>query len=158
LVAVSVRYEFSQPFRVSAAAAFRWCTDYSPTDHALMGLKGRRKVKRISEDTVIVDDTLYPAGKAVRKTKLIRIDAKRMNYYNFHLTGPTKNSLYIYQIVPVGENSSRLDFSAYEVYYPKKAPTAEQLAENLSAESDSWHTEWGNLAREMEQDVRGKGS
>jgi len=158
LVAVSIRYDFSQLFRVSAAAAFRWCTDYSPADHALMGLKGKRKVKRLSEDTLILDDTLYPAGRAVQKTKLIRIDHKRMHYYNIHLTGPTKNSLYFYQIVPISENSSRLDYTAYEIYYPKKAPSAEQLGAIRSAESASWHTEWGNLARAMEQDVRGTSS
>ena len=156
MVAVSIRYEFSQHFRVPAAEAYAWCTDYSPKDHALMGLKGRRKSTRISEDAVVLDDTIFPSGRAVRKTKLVRTDPKRMTYYNIHLTGPTKHSLYFYQIVPDGEGESRLDYTGYEVFYPKKAPTKEQLAEMAEAESVSWRREWGNLARAMENELRGK--
>ena len=155
---VSTRYEFSQHFRVPAAEAFVWCTDYSPDDHALMGLNGRRKSTRVSGDTIILDDTIYPAGKGVNKKKLIKIDPKRMTYYNVHFTGPTKYSLYFYQIVPDGEGESRLDYTAYEVSYPKKAPSKKQLADMAEAESVSWHKEWGNLAKAMERELRGKGS
>jgi hypothetical protein len=157
LVAVSIRYDFSQHFRVSAPEAFRWCTDYAPGDHALMGIKGNRKFKRVSEDTIILDDTLFSEGRAVRKRKLVRIDAKRMTYYNIHLTGPTKHSLYFYQIVPEGDGESRLDYTGYEVYYPKKAPTKKRLADK-AAHSATWRREWGNLAKAMEREVRGKRS
>ena len=78
MVVVSTRYEFSQPFNVPAAQAFRWCTDYDSEDHALMGNKGVRKVTRISDDTVILEDTLYPEGRPVTKKKLIKIDSERM--------------------------------------------------------------------------------
>ena len=156
MVAVSIRYEFSQHFRVPAPEAFKWCTDYSPNDHALMGIKGRRKFKRVSEDAIMIDDTIFPSGKAVAKKKLIRIDPQRLSYYNFHLTGPTKHSLYSYQIVPDGDGESRLDYTGYEVFYPKKPPTKKQLAEMAEAESVGWHKEWGNLARAMERELRGK--
>jgi hypothetical protein len=158
LVAVSTRYEFSQHFRVPAAEAFAWCTDYSPDDHALMGLKGKRKSKRVSEDAVILEDTIYPSGRAVTKTKLVRKDPKTLAYYNVHLTGPTRHSLYTYQIVPDGEGESRLDYTGYEVFYPKRAPTKSQLAEMAEAEAVSWNKEWGNLARAMEKELRGKRS
>jgi len=158
LVAVSIRHEFSQHFRVPAADAFAWCTDYSPTDHALMGLKGSRKSKRVSEDTVILDDTIYSSGKAVTKTKLVRTDAKRLSYYNIHLTGPTKHSLYFYQIVPDGDGESRLDYTGYEMCYPKKAPTKKQIAEMAEGESAVFRKEWGNLAKAMERELRGKRS
>ena len=65
MVAVSIRYEFSQHFRATPAEAFAWCTDYSPNDHALMGLKGKRKSTKISEDAFLLDDTMFPSGKAV---------------------------------------------------------------------------------------------
>lgn len=158
MVAVSIRQEFSQHFRVPAREAFEWCTDYSPDDPALMGLKGKRRSKRISEDTLILDDTLYPEGKPVSKTKLIKIDSERMTYYNLHLSGPTKNSLYFYRIVPEGEGESRLDYTEYEVTYPDKPPTKKQLAEMAARSADSWKKEWGNLARAMEKDLRGKQS
>jgi hypothetical protein len=155
LVAVSVRYELSQHFRVPVADAFRWCTDYSPSDHALMGLKGNRKSKRVSHDTIVLDDTIFSEGRGVRKKKLIRTDPDRMTYYNIHLTGPTKHSLYFYQVVADGEGESRLDYTAYEVFYPKKAPTKKQLADMADAEAVAWKREWGNLAKAMERELRG---
>ena len=80
-----------------------------------------------------------------------------MTYYNIHLTGPTKHSLYFYQIVPEGDGESRLDYTGYEVFYPKKAPTMKEMEEIVEAETESWRTEWGNLAKAMEKDLRGKG-
>ena len=156
MVAVSVSYEFSQHFRVPADEAFRWCTDYTTDDHALMGLKGNRKFKRVSEDAIILDDAIYSQGRRVRKKKLVRTDAKRLAYYNIHLTGPTKHSLYFYEIVPDGEGESKLDYTGYEVYYPTRAPTKKQLADMAEAEAVAWRREWGNLAKAMERELRGR--
>ncbi len=158
MVAVSVKYEFSQHFRVPPMDAFRWCTDYSPTDYALMGLKGKRKSTRVSHDTIMLDDTIFSEGTGVRKKKLVRTDPERMTYYNIHLTGPTKHSLYFYQIVPDGEGESRLDYTAYEVTYPKKAPTQKQLADMAAVEAESWRRDWGNLAKAMEKEIGAKRS
>lgn len=158
MVAVSIKYEFSQHFRVPAAEAFAWATDYSPNDHALMGVKGKRKSTRVSDGAIILDDTTQSSGKTVNKKKLIRLDPGRMSYFNVHLTGPTKHSLYFYRIVPDGEGESRLDYTGYEIFYPKKAPTKKQLAEMADAESVGWRTEWGNLAKAMEKELRGKRS
>ncbi len=102
MVVVSTRYEFSQHFNAPAAEAFAWCTDYDPKDHNLMGLKGFRKVTRVSDDTILLEDTLYPNGKATTKKKLIKTDKERTTYFNLHLTGPNKNSLYFYRIIPEG--------------------------------------------------------
>jgi len=158
LVTASIKYEFSQRFRVPAAEAYAWCTDYSPQDHTLMGVKGKRKATHLTEDTVILEDTIFSGGKAVQKRKLIRLDPGRLRYYNFHLTGPTRNSLYTYHIVPDGEGESMLEYTGYEVWYPRKAPSKGQLAEIAKAEDASWRTEWGNLARAMERELRGKRS
>lgn len=157
MVAVSIKYEFSQHFRVPAKEAFAWATDYSPRDHALMGIKGDRKFKRVSDGALLLEDTLYHGKKSVTKKKLVRVDPKSHTYYNIHLSGPTKHSLYFYQIVPDGDGESRLDYIGYEVYYPKKAPSKKELAEIMAAESESWRREWGNLAKAMEKDLRGKG-
>ena len=156
MVVVSTRYEFSQPFDVSAAEAFAWCTDYNPKDHNLMGLKGFRKVTRVSGDTVLLEDTLYPQGKAVTKKKLVKVDKERMTYFNFHLTGANKNSLYFYRIIPEGDSKSRLEYTGYELTYPKKAPTKKQLAAAAEADDAARTREWGRLAKAMERDVRGK--
>lgn len=158
MVVVSTRYEFSQHFRVSAEAAFRWCTDYDPLDHALMGNKGVRKATWVSDETVILEDTLYPAGRAVTRTKVVKIDRERMSYYNFHLTGPNKNSLYVYRITPDGEGESRLDYTGYELSYPKRAPTKKQMAAAAEADEASRTLEWGRLAKAMEEELLQDGS
>jgi len=156
LVVVSTKYEFSQSFNVPAAKAFRWCTDYHSDDHKLMGNRGFRKVTRVSDDTVILEDTLYPQGKAVTKKKLIKVDEERMTYFNFHLTGSNKNSLYFYRIIPEGDGMSRLEYTGYELTYPKKAPTKRQLAATAEADAATRTKEWGRLAKAMERDVRAK--
>ena len=153
-----MRYEFSQRFHVPAPDAFRWCTDYSPKDYDLMGLKGNRKFKRMLDDVIVLDDTIHSGNKSTRKKKLVRIDPKRMTYYNIHLTGPTKHSLYLYQIVPEGEDGSRLNYTAYEVYYPKKPPSKKELADIWGAETVAWKRDWGNLAKAMERELRAKRS
>jgi len=158
LVVVSTRYEFSQQFSVPAAQAFAWCTDYDSRDHNLMGLKGFRKVTKVSGDTVLLEDTLYPQGNAEKKKKLVKVDKERMTYFNFHLTGANKNSLYFYRIIPEGNGKSRLEYTGYELTYPKKAPTKKQLAAAAEADAAARTREWGRLAKAMESDVRGKRS
>lgn len=153
---VTLRYEFSQHFHVPAAKAFEWLTDYGPRDHTLMGHKGVRKVTRVSDDTIILDDTVYPDGKAVHKRKLIKTDRKRLAYYNIHLTGPTKNSLYTYSIVSEGEGESRLDYTGYEIFQTRKPPTKMRLAVLAADEEVNWTREWGRLAKAMERELRGK--
>ncbi len=158
MVVVSTRYEFSQQFDVPAGQAFSWCTDYDAKDHNLMGLKGFRKVTRVSDDTLILEDTLYPKGRAVTKKKLIKIDKDRMAYFNLHLTGANKNSLYFYRIIPEGDGKSRLEYTGYELTYPKRAPTKKQLEATAEADAAARTKEWGLLAKAMERELRGKRS
>jgi hypothetical protein len=158
LVVVSTRYEFSQHFNVPAPKAFAWCTDYDARDHNLMGLEGFRKVVRVSDDTVILEDTVYPEGKAVTKKKIVKIDKERMTYFNFHITGANKNSLYFYRIIPEGDSKSRLEYTGYELTYPKRAPTKKQLAVAAKADDVARTKEWGRLAKAMERELRGKRS
>ena len=158
MVTVSTRYEFSQHFNVPAAQAFVWCTDYDAKDHNLMGLKGFRKVTRVSDDTVILEDTLYPHGKAVTKKKVIKIDKERMTYFNFHTTGANKDSLYFYRIIPEGDGESRLEYTGYELTYPRKAPTKKHSAATAETDAAARTKEWGRLADAMEREQRGKRS
>jgi len=158
LVVVSTRYEFSQRFNVPAAQAFEWCTDYDSKDHNLMGNKGFRRVTRVSDDTVFLEDTVYQDGRAVTKKKIIKIDKERMTYFNFHTTGANKNSLYFYRIIPEGDGKSRLEYTGYELTYPKRAPSKKQLAAAAEADAAARTKEWGRLADAMERELRGKRS
>jgi len=157
MVAVSRKVEYSQHFKATPEEAFAWCTDYTPDDHSLMGrVKGRRRFTKLTEDTLLLDDTVYDGAKPVRKSKVVKLDLERLTYYNLHVTGASRNSLFFYQIVPDGDGESRLDYTGYEVWYPNKRPTERQLAELAEARSKTWHREWGNLAKAMEKDLRAK--
>ena len=158
MVVVSTKYEFSQRFNVPAARAFEWCTDYDSKDHNLMGNKGFRRVTRVSDDTVFLEDTVYQDGRAVTKKKIIKIDKERMTYFNFHTTGANKNSLYFYRIIPEGDGKSRLEYTGYELTYPKRAPSKKQLAAAAEADAAARTKEWGRLADAMERELRGKRS
>lgn len=156
MVVVSTPYEFTQHFAVSAAEAFAWCTDYDPKDFNLMGNKGYRKATWVTDDTVLLEDTTYHDGKAATKKKVVKIDRERMTYFNFHLTGANKNSLYFYRIIPEGESKSRLEYTGYELTYPKKAPTKRQEAATAKADDAARIREWGLLAKAMEKELRRK--
>ncbi len=57
MVLIPVRYSFSQRFSVPVEKSFAWSLDYDPNDFALMGLDGRRKIKKLADDTFILQDT-----------------------------------------------------------------------------------------------------
>ena len=153
MVLVSTRYEFTQHFDVPAAKAFKWCIDYDPKDHNLMGNNGYRKVTWVADDTVLLEDTIFHNGRGETKKKVIRIDRENMIYFNFHLTGGNKNSIYFYRIIPEGKTKSRLEYTGYELTYPKKAPSKKQLAASARADDASRFKEWGLLAKAMKAEV-----
>ncbi|MGH9920527.1 MAG: hypothetical protein ACRD6W_16860, partial [Nitrososphaerales archaeon] len=86
------------------------------------------------------------------KKKLIKVDRERMTYFNFHLTGANKNSLYFYRIIPEGDKS-RLEYTGYELTYPK-APSKKELAAAAEADATARTEEWGRLAKAMEKELR----
>ena len=53
----SIPFRVTQPFPVSAPDAYAWATDFDPKDIALFGRKGRRKVIRLTDETLILADT-----------------------------------------------------------------------------------------------------
>ena len=99
----TLRYDFSQQFDVPPRVAFEWCTDYRENDFSLMGMKGKRQVRKVSNDVIILTDIIYANEKSTTKTKLVRLDAKKLFWSNTHLAGPNKHSQFLYQIIPVGE-------------------------------------------------------
>lgn len=149
----SLRFSFTQKFSVPPEQAYRWCTGYHPDDWALMGKQGRRKIKKISDDTIILNDTTYRDRKAVVKRKIVRLDPARLSWTNTHLTGPTKHSQYLYKITPEGNGGSKLEFIGLQVEYSKTKVTADEIAslERKNTEEDS--QTWRNLARAMEKEL-----
>ena len=89
MVAVSVRYKFSQKFAVPVDDAFAWAVDYDPDDYALMGLEGERKIKKLSDDAFILEDTRPTQKGPVTKSRLVRLDRGRRILINTHIDSPT---------------------------------------------------------------------
>lgn len=64
MASYTVHYKFSQRFNFPAQEVYRWCTDFQAGDIALMNEKGKRRVRRINEDTLVLTDTLLSVSGA----------------------------------------------------------------------------------------------
>jgi hypothetical protein len=151
--AISIRYGFSQSFAVPASAAYRWCTDYRPDDLALMGERGSRTVRRISEDAFILKDPVYRGDRRFTKTKLVRLSPERLSWTNTHIAGPNKHSQFIYEIVADGEDGSRLKFTGLQINYVEEEPSRKELEEIGRRLADEDSGAWKLLAKAMEKDL-----
>jgi len=150
---LTIRYDFSQQFDVPAEDAFKWCTDYREDDFSLMGMKGQRQIKKVSDDVIILTDIIHSNGKSTIKKKLVRLDAKRFFWSNTHLAGPNKHSQFLYQIIPM-KSKSRLEFTGLQVNYSKTKLSQKEinLIKREAEEEDS--AIWKRLAKAMEKDLK----
>ena len=116
-----IRYCFSQRFFAPARQAYKWCTDYGPKDHILMGDENAdRYVKHLTENTVLITDVFHTGKGDVKKQKLVQLYPDRLSWVSTHLTGPNKYSQFIYEVSAEGKNKSRLDFTALHLEYERE--------------------------------------
>jgi len=150
----SIRYRFSQRFNVPALKAYKWCTDYSPEDHALMGdEEAERQITRLTNSTIILTDTFHTSRGPVEKKKLVQLYPDRLSWVSTHLTGPNKHSQFIYEISAEGNDASRLDFTAMHLEYEKEKPSivdVKMLADKLREEDSA---AWKLLASAMTKEL-----
>ena len=148
----SVRYGFSQHFDFAPEEAFRWCTDYAPEDVELMGEKGLRKVKRLNDDTLVLNDKYKTKEGKVVKKRLVRIYPERLSWTNTRLSKEGRHSQFLYQIVAEEEGGSRLDFVGSQIFSGKKPGKAklDAMAKQLATEDSA---AWRNLAKAMTRDL-----
>ena len=126
----SIRYNFSQCFSVPARKAYKWCTEYDPQDHALMGEDAaERQITHLTDTTIILTDIFHTSNGRVEKQKLVQLYPNRLSWISTHLTGPNKYSQFIYEISAEGDGASRLGFTALHLEYEK---------ENLDSEGIKW--------------------
>ncbi len=150
----SLQYEFRQPFRVPARAAYDWCTDFRPSDGSLFPRKWRRAVRRLSDDALILTDTTWPNGRARAIRRLVRLNPGGLGWTNTHLSGPFLHSQYWYRIVPDGPRSSHLEFTGMRLVR-SRAPLGSATRARLA------RTEWADdsglwrdrMAPAMERDL-----
>jgi hypothetical protein len=155
MVLVPVRYSFSQRFSVPVEDAFKWSIDYDPEDFVLMGREGTRKVKKLSEDAFILEDSMKTDKGVVKKTRLVRINPERHSFSNTHIAGPTIHSQFWYEFFPSASGGSRLEFTGLLLYPSKKGLSTEQVSEIAEEERKGDARIWKNLAKAMEADLKG---
>lgn len=152
--AYSIKYRFSQGFNLSAKEAFDWCTDYKPYDLSLMNESGKRRIRKVTDDLILLTETTQRNRKTIRKTKLVRLNNSDLSWINTHITGPTRHSEFIYKIEPKGKNRSRLYFTGLLICYSQK-PLSRRARSKIGqderkADSRAWHY----LAAAMGKEVR----
>jgi len=148
----SVHYGFSQHFDFPPQAAFLWCTDYAPEDIELMGEKGRRKVKRLNEDTFVLNDKYKTKEGKVVKKRLVRVYPERLSWTNTRVSKDGRHSQFLYQIVAEERGGSRLDFVGSQIFTGKKPGKAklDGMAKQLATDDSA---AWRNLAKAMAKDL-----
>jgi hypothetical protein len=151
--AVSIRYHFSQRFEVPAVDAYRWCTDYEPGDLSLMKERGRRTIRWISEDALVLVEDLYLGRRLVRKTKLVRLNPEKLRWTNTHIAGPYAHSQFIYEIFPEGNESSRLEFTGLQINYIRKKVSRDEIESIRRELTEEDAGNWKLLAKAMEKDL-----
>ena len=150
-----VRYHFSQRFPVSARKAYKWCTDYTPEDPALMGNEAvaERRITRVTDATVILTDIFHTRKGDVEKQKLVQLYPDRLSWVSTHLAGPNRYSQFIYEISAEGDSASRLDFTALHLEYEKEtldSNDVKSLADKLKKEDSAL---WKLLAKAMAKEL-----
>jgi hypothetical protein len=149
----SVHFRFSQHFDFPAEAAYRWCTDYDPSDIKLQGGDGVRRIRWVNDDTVMLTDVSVTAKGSVAKRKLVRLYPERLFWTNTRLSQDGRHSQFLYQIT-TEKRGSRLDFTGSQVY-PGKKPSAAKLAAMAAELVREDSATWRNLARAMAKDLSG---
>lgn len=153
MIAYSVSYQFIQSFSVPARQAFRWATDYQPSDLALMGENGKRIINRITDNTIILEEEIMQEKKKSQKIKLVRLNPRSLSWHNIQLRGPNKHSEFIYEISPEGRKRSRLTFTGLLVIYSKTPLNARKLRQIASREKRYDSNAWKKLAKAMTREL-----
>ena len=150
----SIRYHFSQRFSVPAGKAYKWCTEYSPQDHALMGEKAaERQITHLTDTTIILTDVFHTSNGRVEKQKLVQLYPDRLSWISTHLTGRNKYSQFIYEISAEGDGASRLNFTGLHLEYEKEnldSASIKSLADKLKKEDSAT---WKLLAKAMAKEL-----
>lgn len=149
----SIRYGFTQYFTVPARKAYNWCIDYKPKDLSLMHLKGSRRIRKLTEDAILLNETTYANGKIVKRTKLVRLDRRGLSWSNTHVSGPFLHSQFLYQISPIGKKRSKLEFNGLLLVHSTIRLSREKLRRIAKEERLQDSTSWRHLAKAMAEEL-----
>jgi hypothetical protein len=147
------KYGFRVSLPASREAAFRWATDYRPTDLGLMGESGRRKVASLTENLILLTDTFETPRGRMTKDKLVHLLPDEFAWTNTHLTGPARHSQFLYQLVAAGRNRCQLRFTGLQVDRVARRPTPESVARRKKELTRDDSRAWRRLAAAMGRDL-----
>jgi hypothetical protein len=149
----AIRYHFSQRFAVSVQAAYQWCTNFAPEDHALMGNdNAKREVTRLTDSTIILKESFCTNNGDIEKQKLVQLYPDQLFWGSTHLAGSNKYSQFMYKLSAEIDGTSRLDFTALHIEHQDNLTTNDikSLTDELR-KSDS--NVWKLLAKSMEKEL-----
>jgi hypothetical protein len=155
-------YEVSYSFRVrlpvAARPAFRWCTDFGPGDAQWFSRPGRRQVRAVTENILLLTDIPRGRDPAVpRITRLVHIDPRTLSWTNTHVSGPRRHSQFWYRIHPEGPQRSSLEFWGHLLLRSSRPLTRRELrrvaAENRREDSRLWRR---RLVPALRRDLHGR--
>ena len=119
-----------------------------------MGLKGSRRIRKLADDAILLSETTFANGKAVKKTKLVRTNRRRLSWSSTHVSGPFLHSQFLYQISPVGKNQSKLEFDGLLLVYSMRKLSREKIERIAKQERQQDSSSWRHLAKAMAEEVR----
>ena len=155
----SLRYHFSQIFSIPPLEAYNWCTNYDSNDLTLMHQKGKREITHLTENTIILTDTISNEKETIKKKKLIQLYPERLSWTNTHLSGPNKYSQFLYEIKPENKNSSKLNYIGLQMEYKKPMKLGKKEIEAREIEQMNQDAAvWKIIAKEMEKELGKKHS
>ena len=154
LHAHSVRYGFNQSLSAPVEEAFEWCTDYQPDDLTTMRETGKRTIRKITNDSIILMETIPIKNRTIKRTKLVRLNRPEFSWTNTHISGPNQHSQFLYKLVPEGKKRSRLYFKGLLVYYSRNPLTKQQLIKIGREERRADSTAWRHLATALRREKK----
>jgi hypothetical protein len=126
-------YSFTTKLPVSRPRAYRWATDYRPTDLKRAGLDATRKVERLTKDLILLTDSFgsdpfnsRPGARTV-KEKLVHLYPDRWEWTSTHVSGPARYSQFLYRLTPRGGAACILHFTGSQVEQVAHPPTPSSL-------------------------------
>ncbi len=154
MTSVYIIYQFKQRFRVDSRSAYDWCTDYDEDDFVIMGIVGRRIVRKIYRNIIILLEIVKRGKEENRVIKLVELDPTNLSWTNTHISGPSKYSQFSYKITSEEGSKSRLDFTGLQLFEQRKTLTAKKLSRIRRKLLQDDRKQWALLAKKMEVDVK----
>lgn len=151
-------YRFTTDLAAPRPWAYRWATDYRPTDFQLSGIPATRKVERLATNLILLTDSFdsdpFDPRPGVRtvKEKLVHLYPYRWAWTSTHVSGPARYSQFLYELTPRGKTACTLHFTGSQVEAVKARPTPSSIARRTHELEREDSQLWVRLATALAED------